>query len=109
MEKDRRRELTASYKASDAKKAGGVCAITNTVTGSRLLMATRDIKGAENRFLFSQATNSCSYLKLAEEWKQYGPQAFKFEVFETIRQKEGETPAEFAAEVDALLEMYENK
>jgi len=109
MEKDRRRELTADYKAQDAKKAGGVVAIINTVTGDRLLIAARDIRGAESRFLFSQATNSCSYYKLAEEWKQYGPEAFKFEVLETIHQKENETPAQFAEEIDALLEMYENQ
>ena len=109
MEKDRKRELTANYKAQDAKKAGGVVAIVNPVTGSRLLMAARDIKGAENRFLFAQSTNSCPHYKLTEEWKQYGPGAFKFEVLETIHLKEGETPAEFAEEIDALLEMYEGK
>ncbi len=109
MEKDRRRELTADYKARDAKKAGGVCAIVNTVTGNRLLLAARDIRGAESRFLFAQATNSCSYYKLTEDWKQYGPQAFKFEVLETIHQKETETSAQFADEIDALLEMYETE
>ncbi|MPM64095.1 hypothetical protein SDC9_110981 [bioreactor metagenome] len=77
MEKGRRRELTEDYKAQDAKKSGGVAAISNTVTDSRLL-AARGTRGAESRFVFSQATNFCSQI---------------------------ETTAEFAEEIDALLDV----
>jgi hypothetical protein len=40
------------------KKRAELSQLCNTVTGSRLLIAARDIRGAESRFLFSQATNS---------------------------------------------------
>jgi hypothetical protein len=40
--------------------------------------------------------------------KQYGPEAFKLRCLRPSS-KEGETQSEFAEEIDALLEMYEEK
>lgn len=102
-----KKEKIAQYKAR--KICGGVFCITNTQTGKRLLLAERDLKGSRNRFAFSQMTGSCVHMVLQSDWKQYGPQAFTFEILEEIEKKDDQTDREFGQDLETLLQLWREK
>ncbi len=103
MDKQERRQAAASYKAQVQR--GGVYAIRCKQNGKRLLLATSDMAGSENRFRFAQATGGCVHPKLRADWDAYTGAGFEFETVEALTQRKEQTDAEFRGEVDALLEM----
>ncbi len=103
MEKPNKKALAEAYK--QRRQTGGVYSLTNTVTGQKHLYHAQDLKAAQNRFQFFAATGSVSSMEIAAEWKQYGAEAFIFEVLEAIEQGETQTSAEFAADIAALYEL----
>lgn len=104
MDKNERKAAVAAYK--QRKITGGVFRIANRETGRRLLMADLDLKGAENRFRFSQATGSCTYGKLSGDWARYGGTVFEFEALEEIEKKEEQSMEAFREELTLLLELW---
>lgn len=50
--------------------------------------------------------NVCTVLPLQEEWNSYGPDAFRFEVLESIEQGEAQSPQDFHEDVKALEELW---
>jgi hypothetical protein len=99
MDKSTKKQLIAEYKLQ--RPVGGVCKISNKVTGTTYIKADSNIKAFENRFRFSQKTDSCIVLKLQDEWKKYGGDCFIFEILEEIEMKENENQKEF---IDRLKE-----
>ena len=86
MDKNDRRAICTAYK--ERKGLGGVYSITNRVTGEKHLFSTPNLQGAENRFEFMVQTNGCTVLSIQKEWASYGPDAFFFEVLESMEQGE---------------------
>lgn len=107
LDKQDRRDKIAAYKARPI--TGGVFCIKNTITGRILLQAATDLHGCKNRFDFSQMTGSCIEHRLQQDWKQYGAQAFAFEILDTMEKKETQTSREFRDDIDALLESWREK
>ena len=94
MDKLRKKQLLQSYKAQPS--VGGVYAITNIVTGKRILSITTDLKGSRNRFKFAQ---------MQDDWAKLGGQSFRFDVLETLTQKESQSDGVFRAELEALFDI----
>jgi hypothetical protein len=107
MNNEDKKKIISEYKQRE--EIGGVIAIKNNATGKVLLEATRDIDGYKNRFEFSKKTGSAVSLKLAQDWKTYGADAFSLEVLETIKKGENQTPKEFNDDVKLLKEFWREK
>ena len=104
MDKNDRRAICTAYK--ERKGLGGVYSITNRVTGEKHLFSTPNLQGAENRFEFMVQTNGCTVLSIQKEWASYGPDAFFFEVLESMEQGETQGAREFREDVKALEELW---
>lgn len=103
MDRESRKKIIDSYKARRAH--GGVFAVRNSANGKRYVSATTDIQGSKNRFEFSQATGSCAYKPMQDDFKIYGKDAFSFEVVEQLTQSEGQSDSDFKNEIDELYGM----
>jgi len=102
-----RKELKQAYK--ERKITGGVFIIKNNINGRILLDSAINIIGSKNRFDFSKATGSCVNLKLASDWKEFGKDAFTFEILEEIEKKEDQTEKDFGEDVKLLEEIWMEK
>ena len=58
------------------------------------------------RFLAYQAQGKAPKHELEQEWKVYG-KAFVFEVVEYVPKKQGQGPAEYRQEIEALKEFMD--
>ncbi|MEL7570996.1 MAG: GIY-YIG nuclease family protein [Eubacteriaceae bacterium] len=107
MNSEDKKKIISEYK--QRLEIGGVIAVKNNATGKVLLEATRNIEGYKNRFEFSKKMGSAVTLKLAQDWKIYGSNAFSIEVLETIKKGETQTPKEFNDDVKLLKEFWREK
>jgi hypothetical protein len=103
----RRRQLSADYKAKRA--VGGVYRIVHRPSGRYLLMAATDIRGAQNRFTFSQGTQTCTLPALLPLWKADGPDAFAWELLETLTQQPDQSAAQFKEDLVLLEQLWREK
>ena len=67
---EHQKELLSAWR--ERTVVGGVCAIRCTANNRVLLSAVADPAGLRNRFQFSAATGSCTFLPLATDWNKYG-------------------------------------
>ena len=104
MEKQRRKELVTEYKLQKTK--GGIYRIVNQATGKSLVKAEINLEALRNRMNFSFQINSCPVLKLQEDWKKYGKDAFLFEILEEIEQGETEDLRGFKVRLADLEEKW---
>lgn len=102
-----RKEIIRRYK--EQKPTGGVYGIKCEANGKIWLKGDTNLPGAENRFKFSSATNSCVIPKLAGDWKKYGAKAFSFIILETVEMGENQSPQEFAEDIAALEQLCREK
>ncbi|QWT54769.1 GIY-YIG nuclease family protein [Christensenella sp. MSJ-20] len=107
MDQERRRTLRRQYR--EAPREGGIICIQNRETGQRFLLAEPNLSGARNKFLFAIQTNSCCYAALQKDWAAYGPAGYSFEVLETLRPQEGQTPKEFREDLNQLLALWRQR
>lgn len=107
MQAQQRRE--AIQKCKERRQVGGVCRYVHVPSGRFLLFAEPDLAAGQNRFAFMQKTGSCPHLKLQADWKGDGPQAFRLEVMEELACGEGQTAAEFRADLQALLSLWQER
>ncbi|NMC56796.1 MAG: GIY-YIG nuclease family protein [Eubacteriaceae bacterium] len=107
MNSEDKKKIISQYK--QRLEVGGVIAVKNNATGKVLLVATCDVDGYKNRFEFSKKMGSAVTLKLAQDWKLYGSNAFSLEVLETIKKGENQTPKEFDEDVKLLKELWQEK
>lgn len=102
-----KKRMREQYKSREI--IGGVYCIKCREANAFWMRATTDMQGSKNRFAFSSATNSCVELCMAQMWKQYGASAFSFEVIEELKKSETQTDADFAADVNILLALWNEK
>ena len=107
MKSEAKRQVRAAYK--ERVVAGGVYAITNTVTGKRLVEATQSLAASRNRFEFARTTGLAVALKLQRDWDTYGPEGFVFEVLEELKKGETQAQQEFANDLKLLKELWLEK
>lgn len=106
MEKDQKRALSKAYVSREIEY--GVCAVRNTENG-RVLLLKGDPKAQENRFMFAKMTKTSLLPTMGEDWAQFGPDAFVFEVVVTLKKKAEQTQAEYNRELELLLELEREK
>lgn len=104
---DRRKELIKQYK--ERKIVGGIYRIMNTVNGQFYLNKTKDMQGAKNMFQSYYAMGMCAHPRLAKAWKEYGEEAFTFEVLEYWEKDAEQTECEFEKDLAELYEIWDAK
>ncbi|MDD4120984.1 MAG: GIY-YIG nuclease family protein [Clostridia bacterium] len=104
---DKKKEIKDAYK--DKLSEGGVYSVTNTVTGKILLQPSYNLAGSKSRFDFSKVTGSAVIPKLQQDYNQFGPEAFSYEVLETYKAKPEETHEQFVDKVKFLYEYWLNE
>lgn len=82
---DRRKELKKQY--MEMKTEAGVYQIRNTINNKILIVATPNLKTMNGRRIGLQQGGHINK-KLQEELKQFGQEAFVFEVLEVLKEKE---------------------
>jgi predicted transcriptional regulator len=81
-----RSEVKREYK--EAPKQAGVFKIENKVNGKVLLGSSLNLHGPLNRYRFELQTGMHHHKELQNDWNQYGPDNFLFEVVETVKRKD---------------------
>lgn len=83
---DRRRELQQAYR--ERPPQAGVYQVKNRVNGKVLLGSRLALDGALNSHRFQLAHGAHRNARLQQDWNAYGPEAFVFEVLETVKVKD---------------------
>lgn len=78
-----RKELKRAYQ--EQEKPAGVFQIKNTVNGKVLLGSSMNLNGPLNSHRFMLTIGSHRNRVLQQEWNQYGPDAFVFEILEQVK------------------------
>jgi group I intron endonuclease len=82
---DRKKELKQQYK--ETKTEAGVYAIKNKQNGKIFVGSTRNLKTLSGRrFELEMGTSTNQVLQ--NEWKEFGKEAFVFDVLEVLKKKE---------------------
>ena len=102
-----RKELVTEYKGRIV--TGGVYAIKNTINEKILLLSATDLYGCKNRFEFSKKVNTCTYIRLQQDWNQYGSNSFIFEILDELEKKDNQTVEEFKEDIKILFEIWREK
>ena len=103
----RQKELLSVWR--ERTVVGGVCAIRCIVNNRVLLSAVADPSGLRNRFQFSAATGSCTFLPLSADWNRYGAGSFTFTVLEELEKGADQTDAQFRADLEALAALWRER
>ena len=104
---EHQKELLSAWR--ERTVVGGVCAIRCTANNRVLLSAVADPAGLRNRFQFSAATGSCTFLPLATDWNKYGAGSFTFTVLEELKKGADQTDAQFKADLEALAALWRER
>lgn len=97
---DRKKEL--KEQAKDVKIVAGIYQIRNTSNQKVFIESTRNFKTMNGK-QFQLEMGSHPNKNLQQEWKEFGKEAFQFEVLETLEKKEGV----YFDEKDALKKLEE--
>ncbi|WP_437640069.1 metalloregulator ArsR/SmtB family transcription factor [Sorangium sp. So ce854] len=81
-----RKELKRQY--LETPKQAGVFQVKNTANGKVLLGSSTNLHGPLNKHRFMLSIGMHTNQELQRDWKQYGADAFTFEVLEVVRQKD---------------------
>ncbi|HEX8982367.1 MAG TPA: GIY-YIG nuclease family protein [Ktedonobacterales bacterium] len=95
----------ASRAYKERKVVGCVYTITNTANGKYIVGHTANLDGIRNRFQFAVTTGSAVDPRMRADWALYGAQAFRLDTLEELEQRPDQSPAEFAADLEALEQM----
>ena len=107
LDSNRRKQLLTEYREREI--IGGVYLVKNTLKNKALLDASTDLQGSKNRFEFAQQTGAGVFPKLQEDWNTQPSSSFEFEILEQIQKNDGQTAAEFQADVNLLAEIWSEK
>jgi hypothetical protein len=105
MKPDRKKELKQQYKEIIIE--AGVYQIRNTHNQKVFIASTRNLKTLNGKEMQLKSGNFLNKL-LQEEWRQFGPKAFVFEVLEVLVKPEEEYFDEKAA-LKKMEEKWINK
>lgn len=82
---NRREELKQMYKEIEIE--GGIYCIRNTKNGKVYVESTRNLKTISGRRLLLNM-GSHTNKALQDDWKEYGADAFEFEILEVLKKKD---------------------
>jgi group I intron endonuclease len=78
-----RKDILREYK--ERKKPAGVFRLRNTVNGKFLFGSSLNLEGVFNRHKFLLSIGKHENEALLKDWKEYGADAFVFEILEEVR------------------------
>ncbi|MCL4303977.1 MAG: GIY-YIG nuclease family protein [Anaerolineae bacterium] len=81
-----KKDLKQAYK--EREKQAGVFQVKNTVNGKILLGSSLNLDGPLNRHKFALTIGSHRNKELQQEWNEYGPDKFVFEILEVVQVKD---------------------
>jgi len=81
-----RQELKREYK--ERKKQAGVFQVKNTINGKVLLGSSLNLDGPLNSHRFMLTIGRHRNGTLQREWREFGPDAFVFEILEVVKEKD---------------------
>jgi len=77
-----RKDIIREYK--ERRPTAGVFAIKNTASGRVLLGSSLNLDGSLNKHRFMLKIGSHRNAALQADWQRHGPEAFTFEILETV-------------------------
>ncbi len=97
-----RKALTRQYK--ETPRPMGVFRVRNTVGGKSFVGRSRDLPSMLNRQRFQLSSGGHPNRALQKDWNRLGPDAFAFEVVDTLSpsEKSGSDPEDDLRELEAL-------
>jgi len=98
----RREELKAEYKRQ--ARPMGVYAVRNLITHVAYIGTATDLPGILNRHRFELKLGGHRSADLARAYKDHGPDAFVFEILDTLEPK-NEGGLDYASELETLLSL----
>jgi len=109
VEQARRKELKATYR--EASPDTGVYRIVNTGNGRSLVGHSTNLASISNRLQFAKATATSSALdqRLADDVRQFGFDAFDFEVLDRLEATPGMTRPEILQELLTMEGLWREK
>lgn len=112
LDKQRKKEIATAYAKSF--RPMGIFQLRNLENGKIFVGAAMDLDGMRNRIAFFGGPQEAPFHELKEEWAQYGPERFVFEIVDRLKPKSDslDDPAElnqYKAELDELLELWLDK
>ncbi len=81
-----KKDIRREYK--ERKKIAGVFQVKNIVNGKVLLGSSLNLEGPLNGHKFMLTVGSHRNKSLQQDWNEYGPAKFVFEILETVKVKE---------------------
>jgi hypothetical protein len=78
-----RAELRRRYK--ETPRQAGIFQVKNTKTGRIFLGSSTNLHGPLNRIRFQLSVGSFDNPSLQNDWNQFGPDAFAFEILEVVK------------------------
>jgi hypothetical protein len=108
-DKSRRKELSASYKQSHPE--AGVFRIVNARNGKVLLGSAANLASMRNKLEFARSTSTPSALdrKLQDDIREFGLEAFSFEVLESFEPSPELTATKIREELAVLEALWREK
>ncbi|MFI5254607.1 MAG: GIY-YIG nuclease family protein [Candidatus Limnocylindrales bacterium] len=107
--RDRRRELRARF--DQRRPQAGVYALRNTVSGRVLVASATDLDAVRARIEFARATQTPSALdlRLMADVREFGLDAFVFEVLDRLDAGPEASPEDLRADLLALEQLWREK
>jgi hypothetical protein len=102
-----RKALKEEYQQK--KVTGGIYRVANIKNGMCLVAASPNLAAKQNAFSFAVSTNMVFDNRLRQDWEALGGRAFTFEALETLDKKKDQTQAQFLDDLQALLEIWQEK
>ena len=104
---EHQKKLLAAYR--ERPITGAVCAVTDTVSGRTLLLASPNPAGQRNRFQFAVSTDMPLHPAMAADWRAHGGAAFTFARLEELEKKPGQTDRQFQEELELLRDIWRER
>lgn len=110
IEKARRKTLQAHYKKAHPPEAG-VYRIVNRTNGKALLGSTPNLAGIRNKLEFARSTSMPGVLdlRLRDDVRLYGIDAFSLETLEILDTEREMTPEEIRRDLATLEELWRER
>ncbi len=101
-----KRDIKREYR--EREKPAGVFQVKNTVNGKVLLGSSLNLEGPLNAHRFQLSIGSHRNKKLQQEWNEFGPDAFVFEILEVV-EIENDPKFDLSDELTLLEEIWIEK
>ena len=103
---DKRKALKREY--MEAFRAPGICKITNSANNKVFLAGSLNVEALVRRHRSELKLGSHRNEELLKDYKEFGAEAFRFEILESIEQSK-EADFDYTREVEILLDLWLEK